>query len=389
MARPKKSEVEIDDEVEEVKNELMGKTMKQKVDLGKALSTGSTLLNLACSGKLSAAFLPSTFNYLVGDSASGKSFLTLTCLAEAAKNKDFNNYRFIFDDVEGGAMMDVEKFFGKKVAERLEPPAVDKKTGLPISSGTIEEFFYHIDDALDEGRPFIYILDSMDGLSSDSEVDKFQEQKIAHQRGKQISGSYGDGKAKKNSAGIRQVLSGLKKTGSILIIISQTRDNIGFGAQFNPKTRSGGHALRFYATLELWSSIKGKINKTVRGEQTPVGINCQVKVKKNRLTGRERDIVIPIYYSTGFDDTGSCVQFLIENKHWKKVGKSGEEVNEENGKKKSGVIDAKEFDYSGNEEGLIKHIEETGQELELKLLVSTVWDEIEAESEVIRKKRYE
>jgi hypothetical protein len=39
----------------------------------------------------------------------------------------------------------------------------------------------------------------------------------------------GDGKAKKNSSMIRQIKNRLKDKGSILIIISQSRDNIVMG----------------------------------------------------------------------------------------------------------------------------------------------------------------
>ena len=49
------------------------------------LSTGCTLLNLACAGSRRGGFTVGHFTYLVGDSTSGKTFLALTCLAEAAE----------------------------------------------------------------------------------------------------------------------------------------------------------------------------------------------------------------------------------------------------------------------------------------------------------------
>ena len=109
----------------------------------------------------------------------------------------------------------------------------------------------------------------MDCLSSKEEADKFDQHKKAFRTGKKVPGSYGDGKAKKNSAGIRKLLSDLGKSDSILIIINQTRDNIGFG--FDKKTRSGGKALRFYATTEIWSSVVGKLKKNVRGKDRQQG----------------------------------------------------------------------------------------------------------------------
>lgn len=356
-------------EVKAIKSKLLEKTSMQVVDYANGLSTGSTLLNLACSDRSGVGFLPGKYYFIVGDSASGKTFLSLTCLAEAALNNNFDKHRFIYDNAEDGALMDVKKFFGKAVADRVESPAL---LDGPVYSSTVEEFFYHIDDAFDVGKPFIYILDSMDALGTEEENEKFQAQKDAHEKGKEVSGSYGTSKAKANSAGIRRLLHKLSQSGSILIIISQTRDNIG-SFSFEKKTRSGGHALRFYATLEMWSSIKEKIKKTVTGHPRQIGVTCLVKVKKNRMTGKERVVEIPIYHSFGMDDIGSCVAWLIEEKHWSKAG---------------GVVTADEFKFKGSEEDLIAKIETDNEEKKLKLIVSEAWQDIESQCEVSRKKRY-
>ena len=125
-----------------------------------------------------------------------------------------------------------------------------------------------------------------------------------------------DGKAKINATNLRRFLTPLKKSGSILIIINQTRDNLGFG--FEKKTRSGGHALRFYANIEMWSSVKRKTSKTVRGKPRQLGVECKIQIKKNRITGRERTIFLPIYHSFGIDDIGSCIDYLLTEDYWKK-----------------------------------------------------------------------
>lgn len=335
------------------------------------LSTGSTLLNLACSGRIAGGFPKGKYIFIVGDSSSGKTWLSLTCLAEASINPQFDDYRFIYDNGEDGALMDISKFFGSKVAKRLEAPAMEE--GEPVYSSTIEEFYDNLDDAIQEGRPFIYIQDSMDVLTSDAESEKFQEQKTARRKGKDTTGSYGDGKAKKNSSNIRRVLRHLRQTGSILIIISQTRDNIGFGAQFNPKTRSGGKALRFYACLEMWSSIREKIKKDINGKKRQLGIICEVEVKKNRLTGKETTVQIPLYHSFGIDDVGACIDYLLSEGHWSK---------------KTGGLSAPEFEFSGSREKLIKKIEDEDLGRELQTLVSSVWREIAEKCSISRKSRY-
>lgn len=374
---------------EELKDKLTPK--KKKATYTEGLSTGSTLLNLACSGKAKIGFLKGKYHYIVGDSKSGKTWLSMTCLAEAAKDKSFDNYRFIYDNVEDGALMDTEYFFGKAVFERIE---------CPMSNGqysrTVEEFLYNLDDALKADKPCIYILDSMDSLGTEESQDKFEEKKKAFRKGKETTGSYGTSKAKRNSEGMPHALADVRDSSSILIIISQTRDNIGFGAKFNPKTRSGGHALRFYATLEIWSSVKENLTKTVNGKKRQIGITSQVKIKKNRLTGQEHTVEIPIYHSFGIDDVGSCVDFLVEEGHWpivktkKDERQKTEEDTEEIKKKKkaASIIDAAELELKGKRESLISQIETLGAEAELRSIVSDVWSKIEAECKVDRKRRY-
>ena len=357
-------------DVAEIKKMLQAKKRTQVISPGDYLSSGSSLLNLACTGDVKKCFLKGHYYYLVGDSQSGKTFLSLTCLAEAAINKAFDNHRFIFDNAEDGALMDIKHFFGSKVADRIVAPN-SKHDCSPVFSETIEDFYYHVDDAIKDGRPFIYILDSMDSLSSEAEKTKFQDQKKAQRKNKTITGSMGDGKAKKNSAGIRQLIPALKASGSILIVISQTRDNMGFG--FEKKSRSGGHALKFYATLEIWSSCGKKIKKTVRGKDRPVGINTILKIKKNRVNGRDRQVEVPIYYAIGFDDIGGCINYLLDENHWSLSGQT---------------IKAPEFNFEGTKNEFIKKIESQKLENKLQSIVQAVWDEIESACDPGRKMRY-
>jgi RecA/RadA recombinase len=335
------------------------------------LSSGSTLLNLACSGKPHVAFIKGHYYFLVGDSSSGKSFLSLTCLAEANLNEHFKDYRFIYDNAEDGALMDIKKFFGAKTAARIEPPRIEND--LPVYSSTVQDFYYHLDDAEKAGRPFIYILDSMDALSSQEFDEKFNENKNLSRKGKEVKGSYGDGKAKANSSGLRRATSFLSKSGSILIIVNQTRDNVGTFT-FEKKTRSGGHAQKFYASMEMWSKVKEKLKRRVNGKDRIIGSLVQVQIKKNRLTGQEHKIDIPIYFSAGFDDIGSCILYLIEEGHWKQT---------------KDHIDATEFDVSMNQDELIAWIEEQGKEKVLREIVNEVWSGIEAGCLVKRKSKYE
>lgn len=356
----------------DVKQQLKRKEPREVEPLSKrGLSTGSTLLNLACTDHAAYGFLKGHYYFFVGDSRSGKTWLCLTCLAEASINPNFDNYRFIYDNGEGGALMNIRKFFGDRVIERLEAPHVERD-GTLVHSQTLEEFYYHLDDAVRDGRPFIYILDSMDVLDSDQASSKFEETKEAHRKGKTVSGSYGDGKAKINSQNIRRFIRPLESMGSILIIINQTRDNLGFG--FEKKTRSGGRALTFYACMELWSEVAGKIKRNVKGKSRQLGTLCKVATKKNRINGKDRSVQIPIYWSYGIDDIGSCVDYLIEEDHWTVKGKKN--------------IIATELEFEGSREKLIRHIENKNLEKDVREIVADVWREIDEACTIRRKNRY-
>ena len=338
------------------------------------LKTGSTILDLAISGRRAGGFSKGRYFWMVGDSSSGKTFLMLTCLAEASINPEFNKYRFIYDNAEDGALMDVERYFGKRMADRLEAPATDSE-GYAFSS-TIEDFYYHLDDAFDDGRPFIYILDSMDALSSGYEKRKFDEAKKAARGGPKARGDYGDGKAKVNSTAIRRVVTKLRETGSILIVLSQTRDDIGAGIFEEQKTHAGGHALKFYATVQLWSSVGCKIKKVVVGREQVIGVQCKVKVRKNRITGRERDVTIPIHFDTGIDDIGSMVDYLVYWKFWPKSD--------------GGLINAS-ADFDGvkkRREDLIAWLEANNLRDDLEDVVEAAWGDVERRLKVERVCKY-
>ena len=342
------------------------------------LSTGSTLLNLACSGMPDCGLAKGLYFWMVGDSSSGKTFLMLTCLAEAARNPNWSNYDLIFDDVEGGALMDMEKFFGKKMASRVLPPKRDT-AGLPIYSDSAEDFYFGLDNRLNaveagKAKPFLYLLDSMDALTTKYEGAKFDEKKKADKTGKKPPGEYGDGKAKINSTWIRTVVRRLRDTRCTLIILSQTRDNIG-GGMFDPKsTSAGGRALKFYATWQLWSSPGQSITKVVNGQKRQLGMTSRISIKKNRLTGKEWTVEVPIYHSYGIDDIGSCFDFLVKEKAWSET---------------DGALKAPLFDFSGKREALIKKIETECLHLDLIEEVTDVWRSIEEACQVSRKARYE
>ncbi len=335
------------------------------------LSTGSTLLNLACADNPHGCLLRGKYYFFVGDSASGKTFLAITCLAEAVLNRRFRRYRLIYDNIEDGCLLDLDTLFNEAVADRIEPPSLDAD-GNPVYSSTVEEFYYNVDDAVKAGRPFVYVLDSMDALVSDASEEKFEQQKKATRAGKDAPGSYGDGKAKQNSQNLRRVLKGIRDSGSILVILSQTRDNFGFG--FDKKSRAGGHALRFYATVEVWTSIRKHIKRTVQGKPREIGVRVKLAVKKNRITGKRAEVEVDIYPSYGIDDIGSVVDYLVEEKWWAR---------------RQGSIAASEFEVTGTREQVIQHIEDNHLQVQMRELAGKCWNSVAEACALKRAKRYE
>ena len=189
-------------------------------------------------------------------------------------------------------------------------------------------------------------------------------------------GDYGDGKAKFHSGRIRRVVTKLRETGSILIVINQTRDVLD-AQPFTPsKQTSGGRALKFYASAQLWTSVKGKLYRTLRGKKRQIGIEVLVSIKKNRLTGREWQTVIPLYHSHGIDDIGACVSFLAEEGVWER--------------NKQGRISCEDFDsIGGTLDDVVQQIEQQGLEEEVHEIAQDTFEDIIVATQVKRKSRYE
>lgn len=338
------------------------------------LSTGCTLLNMALSGRPNVGVPKGTYLYIVGDSGSSKTWFTFNLFAEAARNKHFADYRFVFDNAENGALMDVERYFGPAVLPRLVPPAVAGKGKTPVYSRTVQQFYWHVESAVRRG-PCIYVLDSMDALQADADDEKFEAELKHYETGEgKVPGSMGMAKAKDNSRNICRIANHtLRANGSVLVVVSQTRDKI--GSPFPMKTRGGGHALKFFAHLEMWTSVRREITARARGRDRPIGDVVGIDVRKNRVCGWEGKIEVPFLKGVGIDDVGGCVQYLIDEKHWSRSGKDG-------------PVSAPEFGFEGDPERLVAKIQAAADEWELSQLVAKVWREIQEEITPRRKPRY-
>ena len=284
---------------------------RKPVDVESLIPTPCIPFNLECSGHIEGAFKKGSVVNLIGDSHAGKTLFALSILAECSMLESFDHYRFINDDVENACEFDVEYIFGKGCADRIE----GSEQG--IQSDTFEDFESNIEAALkiaeNNGSPFIYVLDSADALDTENAIKKFEENLVAREKGNKEKGSFGDGKAALFSAFFKHYKKRIHATGSLLLIISQTRDNLGFGAAFNPKVRSGGKALKFYSAHEVWLSM---VKKEKKGDRTYM-TDVMAKVTKNKLTGRHGVAYFPILFDLGIDYIQSCIYFLMNEGYWK------------------------------------------------------------------------
>lgn len=330
------------------------------------IDTGCTLLNLALSGDPSYGLLPGHLYWFCGNSNSGKTFTGMSVFAEALRHPVFKDWNRVFHDKEHGMLMDTQHLFGV-LPDELFSPLYEDGEG---DDNSLEAFYYGVDDLFDRGKPFILLLDSMDALVAAADENKHQEERTAFRKGKKVTGSYKMVKAKKNSEMLRRCVAQLRKTQSIIIIVSQARVNLlGQGSSY-----SGGRALKFYATAQIEMKNIGRIKKKVRGKDRKIGDKIQMQTfAKNRETGKGYKIETAIYPSYGIDDIGSCIDYLVSEGWWKKQGKS---------KIKSpfGTV---------MKATLATRIAEECREDELREAVAACWAEIERQSVLKRKRRYD
>lgn len=353
------------------------------------LSTGCTLLNLAFTGHPDRGVPKGNYLYLVGDSGAAKTWLSFCLFAEAARNPHFADYRFVHDNAENGALMDVATYFGQGVVDRLEPPY----KGV-VGSETAQQFYHHLEINCRRG-PCVYILDSMDAINDDADDEKFEAELHHYETGEgTIPGSMGMAKAKTNSRNINRVVKSLRHNGSILVVISQTRDKVG-GNIPNQKTRGGGRALKFYAHLEAWLSVRGAITKTYLRKDREIGSYIQVDVQKNRVCGWEGKMpLVNFIKGYGVDDVGSVVDYLIDERHWVKpktqapAGRGRKQITSGDDDDGGKVIAAPEFDFVGRRDALIQRIQDVNGERELGQIAARLWREIIAGAMPDRKPRY-
>lgn len=265
-------------------------------------SSGSTLLDLALGGGWA---LGRVFN-IVGDASSGKTGLCVEAFANFKVKYPTGKMRYA----------ESESAFDEIYAEILGfPKEVERPDDL---LNTVEDFQQDFFKFISNPGPSLYILDSLDALSDEAELKKFDKEmksraKIKDEEeeegGEVIKGDYGVAKAKKMSKLFRTLNGVAAEANCTLGIVSQTRDKI--GVMFGEKqTRSGGKALDFYASQILWLREIKKLERAVMNESRPVGVSVSGKVKKCKVGFPFREADFNIIFGYGIDDESSMLNWL-------------------------------------------------------------------------------
>lgn len=266
------------------------------------LSTGCTLLDLVVGGGKGMGFPAGRIVNVVGDKSSGKTFVCTEMIA-ANHHKFGKRLKFNYDDSETGFTFDTEGLYGVEI--------------LPegtLLSQTVEEMDANVGTFLHKLRDSqlgIYVVDSLDGLSDSEKETMSEERRKLNEAGKEITdkGTYGMGTAKFLSQHFFKTKAGpLAEKNSLLVIISQVRENIGAGIYGKKHVRSGGKALDFYCHTVLWLA---NVCKIMKGDRQ-IGVVVEAKTEKSKTPRPFRKCRFSIYFDYGVDDIGSNLDYLFD-----------------------------------------------------------------------------
>ena len=109
------------------------------------------------------------------------------------------------------------------------------------------------------------------------------------------------------SQALRKLTASINRSNTMVIFINQIRMKIGvmYGS---PETTTGGHALKFYASVRLDIRRIGAI----KDREEVVGNQTRVKVVKNKLAPPFKQVEFDIMYGEGVSKTGELVDLGVK-----------------------------------------------------------------------------
>jgi recombination protein RecA len=371
--------------------------------------TGCDLLDLAIGGGLGLGIPAGRILNIVGDKSAGKTFLAVEIIAAAVHSLG-RQFAWEYDDSESGFTFDTMSTYGFDI----KPSGGVRSRTVQEAHANVLKFIRYVEENKLAGG--IYVIDSLDGLTSDEIVEREKERLKKYDKGdgSKDEGSYLMQKQKFLSS---EMLPGLaeklERTNVLLVVISQVRDNIDMFS-FEKQKRSGGKALDFYCNSVLW--LAGAIRIVRKGR--PVGNIVRAKLTKSKTPRPYRQVTYSILYDYGIDNIGSNVDWLFGLRTekelklktnataiWNGLPKTKENLEdfvanrglEPKGRSKDSLLAAAEehedfarvFGVPMERGDLIDFIIANKLEGELTERVRMKWEQIEAEIKTKRPKKYD
>jgi len=280
---------------------FLGGDVWSPTDLNEWIGTGSSTLDLAISNRPNGGFPVGRIIEITGLEASGKSLLAAHALANTQKAGGVG----VFIDTENAVSEDFLAAIG-----------VDIENLLYVQLDTVEDIYDAITNIVtniretSKDRLVTIVVDSMAAASTKIELAADFDKD-----------GWATSKAIINSKAMRKITQLIGRQRICLIFTNQLREKLGvmFG---DPYTTSGGHALKFHASVRLRLKGMGQIKAKdpISGIEQTIGIKTQVQVIKNRCGPPLRKTIFDIYFSSGIDDTGGWLQVLKDYKLVKTAG---------------------------------------------------------------------